>query len=336
MRMHSDLKVKFHFAQEKGLSMVAWRMPYEEALNMLEPAEETLWQGESSESPAFVFAPFSADLPAFCIGQVGTVNQEISAPRLPKSYDGEHYKDLVKRAVSGIQEGSFHKIVAARAIEIIDPNFNALDHFYRLIDAHPNAFCYAWYSPSTGLWLGASPELLMDRTGAKIRTMALAGTRSENQGEFGSKEIEEQDLVLNYLEDTLRPFVTSLEIDKKTNAQSGHLTHLKNEISGHLKTTIESIYPLIQALHPTPAVAGLPKEKAIDFIAKEEGFSRSYYTGYLGIHSITNSRLFVNLRCMQVLGDRHYVYVGAGLTGKSDPEAEWLETEEKARIVRLD
>jgi len=333
--MHSDLKDKFTHALEMGLSMVVWRLPNDTTLSEMGPAKEMHWQGEASENSSFIFAPFSNEMPAFCIGTAGREYHIQSDPEHPTSFDSVHYKDLVKRAITNIQQGAFDKIVAARVIEERNPDFDITHHFSLLMDAHPNAFCYLWYSPSTGFWMGVSPELLVDRKGAKIRTVALAGTRSGSQGDFGSKEIEEQDLVVNFLEETLSHFAITTETAKKTKAQSGHLTHLKNEINGRLKSDSESIYPLIQALHPTPAVAGLPKEKAIDFIAKEEGFSRSYYSGYLGLHSKTDSCLYVNLRCMQVLGQHQYIYVGAGLTGKSDPEAEWLETEEKARIVRL-
>lgn len=333
--MHSDLKDKFLFAQTQGLSMVAWRMPDEIDLHHFEPCQEHNWQGESEEKTGFIFAPFSDESPAFCIGISGNVASNHQAPKAPKTYDALHYKTIVGNAVAEIQTGVLDKVVAARAIEIKDAQFDAFTHFLELMDAHPNAFCYLWFSPSTGVWMGASPELLLERKGGRIRTMALAGTRANDQDDFGSKELEEQDLVLNYLKETLNPYINGLEITQKTKVNSGHLTHLKNELNGELTDRMESIYPLIKALHPTPAIAGLPKAMAIDFIKRQEGFSRSYYSGYLGLHSNRESSLFVNLRCMQVLGQKQYIYVGAGLTHQSNPEAEWLETEEKARIVRL-
>ncbi len=333
--MHSDLKDKFHHAQEAGLCMVAWRLPNEKKVNYIEPTQEKLWQGEESESPFFVFAPFSDESPAFCTYLDAQNYVYVGAPKSPATSNKLGYMTLVAKSVEAIQSGKYNKLVAARVIEEDLPNFDPFDHFSVLMERHENAFCYIWYSPSTGMWMGASPELLLARNNEQIQTMALAGTRSAGQGDFGDKELEEQDIVLQYLEKTLKPYSKSLNITNKTKANSGHLTHLKNEISAELRDPTQNIFPIIRALHPTPAVAGLPKKEAMDFLVKEEGFSRSYYAGYLGLHAKNASHLFVNLRCMQVLGEKQYIYVGAGLTAQSNPELEWLETEEKARVVRL-
>jgi len=333
--MHSDLKSKLSIAQEEGLSYVAWRLPNEGVLNQMGPSKECVWMGEEGESEAFVFAPFSSKHPAYCLGSFDAQNSEIQTLEIPIVQDSEHYQELVKKAVAEIQSGKLDKVVGARVIEEETQDFDPIAHFIALMKIHTNAFCYLWYSPSTGLWMGASPEILLERKGSQLRTMALAGTRADILDDFGIKELEEQDLVLHYLEETLRPFVTHLEVAEKTKAHSGHLVHLKNEVKGYLKEELSSIYPLIKALHPTPAIAGLPKKEALEFIAQEEDFDRSYYSGFLGMHSSSESQLFVNLRCMQVIANKQYLYVGAGLTAMSEPEAEWLETQEKARVVRL-
>ncbi len=87
-------------------------------------------------------------------------------------------------------------------------------------------------------------------------------------------------------------------------------------------------------MHPTPAVAGYPKQKAIDFILENENYNREFYTGYFGfINKDKSSKLFVNLRCMQIEKKKLSVYVGGGITKDSNPLNEWQETEDKSKTL---
>ena len=95
-----------------------------------------------------------------------------------------------------------------------------------------------------------------------------------------------------------------------------------------------SLIDVMAALHPTPAVVGYPKAKALEFIRENEGYDRSLYAGFVGvIDPNETSHLFVNLRCIQLFRDRIRVYVGGGINAQSDPESEWLETEKKKEAV---
>ena len=92
---------------------------------------------------------------------------------------------------------------------------------------------------------------------------------------------------------------------------------------------------LINSLHPTPAICGIPKSVATDFILKYEGYNRAYYSGYLGELNMNDStNLFVNLRCMQIENNMAAIYVGGGITNESIPENEWLETVSKSEIMK--
>lgn len=258
-----------------------------------------------------------------------------SIPSPPVHTEKKHFLTWVAKAIDAIKAGRFQKIVAARVLAIANPPADPLSHFWALCEKYPDAFCYLWYSPSSGTWLGASPELLLERKEDKMRTMALAGTRTGFGEPFGPKEEEEQGLVLKYLEQVLTPWVNKVKVVKQTRVRSGHLQHLKNEVQGILKNEQADLGVLIGQIHPTPAVAGLPKEAAMEFIKREEGMDRSYYSGYLGTVSNRHCQLFVNLRCMQIFPDTCFVYAGAGLTAASDPEKEWMETEEKTKVVLL-
>ena len=90
---------------------------------------------------------------------------------------------------------------------------------------------------------------------------------------------------------------------------------------------------LIKLLHPTPAVAGLPKQLSIQWLKDNEGYNRSYYAGYLGIYSKKSLNLFVNLRCMQWKSFEQLLYVGCGIINGSNPEKEYLETLAKAQTM---
>ena len=91
----------------------------------------------------------------------------------------------------------------------------------------------------------------------------------------------------------------------------------------------------INKLQPTPAVCGLPKDRALDLIMKTEQHNREYYAGFCGpINYLHKTDLFVNLRCMKILKGQFALFVGGGLTAKSEPEKEWAETELKSETLK--
>jgi isochorismate synthase len=117
--------------------------------------------------------------------------------------------------------------------------------------------------------------------------------------------------------------------------EAGSLVHLKTIISGEVHS-IENTKNIIQNLHPTPAVCGFPKEKALQFISENENYERKFYAGYLGLwnEEEASANLFVNLRCLEVEENKINIYVGCGITGESNPEKEFFETEHKSQIIK--
>ncbi|MGC1633197.1 MAG: chorismate-binding protein, partial [Gelidibacter sp.] len=138
--------------------------------------------------------------------------------------------------------------------------------------------------------------------------------------------------------------------------KAGNLLHLQTEISMYLKPEASALKPILEALHPTPAVCGFPKEKAKAYIIQNEGYPREFYSGFMGelhlketLKRNTNRRnvennaynvqksvssLYVNLRCMQIKNQNIYIYVGGGITKDSNAEAEWQETVHKSQIIK--
>jgi isochorismate synthase len=113
---------------------------------------------------------------------------------------------------------------------------------------------------------------------------------------------------------------------------AGNLMHLKSEFTVDMKATnfpqIGTV--MLELLHPTSAVCGMPLENALEFLSRYETHDRAFYAGYLGPVNVSNNiELFVNLRCMQINGSNGILYAGAGVTIDSDPAKEWDETEMK-------
>ena len=247
--------------------------------------------------------------------------------------------ELVKKAVHEIQEGKALKIVVSRKEEVQNIALDAASIFLRLTSVYPNAFSYIWYHPEIGLWTGASPETLVQVNGTSFRTMALAVTQRDKGSQeviWGEKEKEEQGLVTDLIRKELGPMLD--KVGKPYTQRAGHLLHLRTDIDGKM-TGNQDLAELIQRLHPTAAICGLPRKEALRFIQNKEGYSRDYYTGFMGELNAPEqgvSNLFVNLRCMQLFPDQQkaWIYVGGGITASSDPEREWQETQAKSETMK--
>ena len=245
------------------------------------------------------------------------------------------FESLVSKAVSHIQQDDFEKVVLSREEVFPVPSVALATLITRLFSLYPSAFCYAWFHPETGLWLGASPEQLVKIQVQTIHTIALAGTQkfTENPS-WGAKEQQEQQVVTDYLVAQLQPFCERLKLTGPYTQQAGSLLHLKTEIRAQLHTGF-SLQNLLQQLHPTPAVCGMPKAAALQFIGQEEDYDRQFYSGFLGeILGNNQVDLFVNLRCMKLANEQAHIYVGCGITSGSLPESEFAETVHKAQTMK--
>lgn len=250
------------------------------------------------------------------------------------------YRELVQKSIDSIINGQFDKVVPARTKSIkLSEEFKPIDLFLKLNESYPKAFISLVSLPNHGTWIGASPETLIEKSGNHFRTVALAGTQRFNPeksiGEtaWTQKEIEEQAMVSRFIVDCfkkirLREFK---EAGPKTQ-KAGNLLHLKTTFQVDTKATNfpELATIMLNLLHPTSAVAGMPKEPALDFLNKHEGLERGLFSGFLGPVNIDDqSNLFVNLRCMQLLEQEALLYAGAGVTADSSPDKEFHETEIK-------
>lgn len=264
------------------------------------------------------------------------------AQRTGKEVNGpKHYLALVALAIQEIKSERFLKAVPARQIEIpLHPEFDPLDTFLKLCASYENAFTSLVSIPEIGTWLGATPEVLLEVDAInRFKTVALAATqkrdltKSTGETAWTQKEIEEQAMVSRYIINCFKK-IRLREFEEKgpKTVIAGNLLHLKTDYTVDMDATN---FPqlgtvMLELLHPTSAVAGMPKEKVLAFLEKNEGFDRAFFSGHLGpVNVNSSSNIFVNLRCMQVFKDSAFLYAGAGITEDSIPEKELQETELK-------
>lgn len=254
---------------------------------------------------------------------------------LPTETSKEDYAAAFKKYQESFRSGNLQKGILSCVIRQEKPqNFDPIGFFMALCESYPNAFSYLLYHPEVGTWCGASPEVLLEGRGEQFSTVALAGTQPVNSSrkyEWGEKEREEQELVSEHIREVLKNVgAQKIEESNLKIMQAGDVVHLKTDFRFTYGKTIE---PLLDQLHPTPAVAGLPVYDSISLIKEVETHERGLYTGYIGILSENETRVFVNLRCMQVGKKELALHVGGGITAKSNLEAEWQETRLKAKTL---
>ena len=187
----------------------------------------------------------------------------------------------------------------------------------------------------------ATPEILLDGNGHNWRTIALAGTMKlegdqlNGEGEnmtWSTKNIQEQRIVATYITECLEQFTDNYVEEGPRTVRAANLVHLRSDFTFSLNDN-DHIGNLLQALHPTPAVCGLPKFETFRFIMNNEHTPRRYYSGFIGPMGTEETHLYVSLRCMNIDGDVCHLYAGGGLLKDSILEQEWNETEAKLQTM---
>ncbi|GAA4320724.1 chorismate-binding protein [Pontixanthobacter gangjinensis] len=367
-------KVKSQISENRAF--VAYRKPGEKAVKAFLQSDDKVYKVKDLSEKGFIFAPFKTEATSYIIPSEKSevIQFESSLEGMEKESnndfdnfdfeqleeDQKRHENLVQKGIDAIRAGDFKKVVLARSerVQVLDPD--AVRIFRKLLHKYPQAMVYVWFHPETGYWLGATPETLMKLDRNRFETMALAGTqvyKGTDDVEWGVKEIEEQGFVTDYILDMLEGVqgVEQVKTSGAYSARAGNLLHICTDISGRLKSQ-ENLKDLVNALHPTPAVCGLPKEKALQFIHENEIQPREFYSGYLGElnlkteHKRSSNRrnqenqqfvsisrqteLFVNLRCMKLKDGNARIFVGGGITKDSNAADEWMETVNKSQTMK--
>lgn len=252
---------------------------------------------------------------------------------IDRSTEKSEYISCVQNCINEISKRKgLSKVVFSRIIvkDFTTEDWSAV--LENLVESNPNAFVHIFYTPETGCWVGATPETLGEYSKGIFKTMALAGTRKAGIDYWTQKDIEEQEYVVKYIAEIIESFGLKYTVSEKFTANAGCVEHLCNEFTV-FESDFSKIEELVNRLHPTPALAGMPKRESIKCIEKFETHKREYYGGYIGPFSKDEFDYKVNLRCIRFDEKKIKLFAGGGLTSKSNAETEYLETESKSQTI---
>jgi len=336
---------------QKQIAFCIYRFPKEETLRLaiaqgiLTPKSKKLWIAPfintSKAEPVFLDVINTDEINNDFSNTLKLLPQKENTYEiiLPKETSKAEYFTSLDAFLDDIHSGKLDKAILSRVILQNKPeHFDVLACFEEIYTTYPDTFSHLSLLPNSEIWLGATPELLLNKEGNTIRTMTLAGTqarRDDSNYIWGKKELEEHTMTGLHIENNITKSKGEI-LSKNENPytiESGKVAHLRTDYI--FKTPIDfNLTAFIKTLHPTPAVGGLPVANGLQCIAAHEGYDRTYYCGIIGETDFdTTAKLFVNLRCMQIGENKIAIYVGGGITSASIPEDEWQETILKSKTM---
>lgn len=342
-----------------------FRLPYDDHYTLVEadgPATELESIAEIGRERGFVMAPFAAgdDTPVLfirpgkverlpvenistAVGDKATAagNSTTSADDLSgcmTTDDGrEDYARDFRAFHDELTAGRFGKIVLARRATVHTTEARRPEAlFMEACRLYPRMMVAMTVTQRAGTWLAATPEILLECCGRHYATMALAGTmRVDCQTEWSAKNREEQAIVADYIRKTLEPMVEAMDARGPYTVRAGQLVHLRTDFDFRPAPGVTT-GQLVAALHPTPAVCGIPPRETRRFIMARETAPRKYYSGFAGpVYIDGQTRLYVTLRCMEIKNNTTFeLYAGGGLLADSREDDEWRETENKMETMK--
>ncbi len=255
---------------------------------------------------------------------------------LTQSTDREEYLRQLATLISTLKATGGKTVVSAVICgSFAGPSEVTMDRLVQFLhDAPSDCYRCLFHTPRTGTWLIVSPETLADieLDGGRLRTMSLAGSRPAGTGgAWDRKNRDEQAMVTGFILDCLKTHGVS-EITTATGTRrASAVEHIITEIEGRTDDGYDC-FGLLDSLSPTPALCGLPRDVSLRRIAEIERHPRRMYGGYTAVIE-SGKRIYaaVTLRCAHIDSGSWCIYTGSGITGASDPEAEWSEISLKAR-----
>ncbi|EEM05503.1 MULTISPECIES: isochorismate synthase DhbC [Bacillus] len=270
------------------------------------------------------------------------------------------YMRGVEQGVAKIKSGDLKKIVLSRSLDLKSPEKVDIQKLLCDLAQHnKQGYTFAVDLPKSEeiencdaspkrshTLIGASPELLVSRSGMQIISNPLAGSRPRSKDPeedkrradellSSAKDLHEHAVVVEAVAAALRPYCRTLHVPEKPSLiNSEAMWHLSTEVKGELLDASVSALELALALHPTPAVCGTPTEKAREAINEIEPFDREFFTGMLGWSDLNgDGEWIVTIRCAEVEGNSLRLFAGAGIVAESKPEDELAETSAKFRTM---
>ncbi len=280
--------------------------------------------------------------------------------RINDSY--EDWKDIFNTIQNKISENEFIKVVVSRKVEFrTKEEFEFSSIFLNLYENNPNCFIFA-YDNTTEIFFGASPELLVEKKADKIKSFALAGTVKKEMNHVHEQGIEflkdeknsfEHQLVIESISNTMQELGNDIEVGNRHILELKNLLHIKTDICAtdkennlqekntaflnenqYAKINKYRILDWVNKLHPTPALGGSPKNKALEFIKQHEKFERRHYGAPFGLVDQNGDGIFiVGIRSAVLCNNSIYAYAGCGIVAKSDCNEEYEEIDTKLKTI---
>ncbi|MCY4537155.1 MAG: isochorismate synthase [Chloroflexi bacterium] len=265
-----------------------------------------------------------------------TQQSRLESVKYPMSFD--MWGAMICGATERIHAGELNKVVLARAAELrFEERVRMLPILSHLTGNYADCYRFLFEPRPRFAFYGASPELLASVRGKRIETMALAGSigrgsDGDDDSRLGRellrshKNRQEHRIVVDKIRDRLLPLTESLEIAPPGLLKLKNIQHLHSPIHGRLKRAT-GILALVKALHPTPALGGDPRERAMRLIRDLEPIPRGWYGAPVGwIDANLDGQFTVAIRSAVAQESRVWIYAGAGIVAESQPESEWEET----------
>lgn len=278
---------------------------------------------------------------------VGPTANQARQPTISYPMPYTTWAEMIQQAQSQFLTTPLEKVVLARVCELRQSALVDLDGALTFLQAtYPDCYTFLFEPQPHHAFFGATPELLAATQGKTLTTMGLAGSiqRGTTAAEDAAlaaellnstKDRHEHALVVAALRQRLEPLAEALTIpDAPVIYQLSNIQHLYTPVQAQLRQAI-GILPLVEALHPTPALGGAPRDLALAFISEAESVPRGWYAGPIGwIDQSLDGAFGVAIRSAVAQQKRVWLYAGAGIVAASEPEKEWAETGWKFRPIQ--
>ena len=255
---------------------------------------------------------------------------------------GADWMARVAASAQAVRAGILRKVVLARSVRVRGGPFDPIAALRRLSDGYPGCTLFA-VARGARCFLGATPERLVRVRGGEVSAMALAGTaprgRDEQEdrrlGELllaSSKDRIEHAAVVDLMREDLAGACTEVSADDGPGLlKVANVQHLCTPLTARIRPPV-TLLDLIARLHPTPAVGGVPRDKALEWIRRHEGLDRGWYAGPVGwVDRRGEGEFAVAIRSALLHGDEAVLFAGCGIVADSDPDQEYEESRLKLR-----
>lgn len=330
-------------------SYAVYRLPDSNTISCLDSGQVKILHSldEVGEYSGFLIAPFTTTprTPIILI-PAGQAHQEdipkaqipLTEPSCKEAEPDDTYRESFEKFHNAVSDGTFTKLVLSRTKEVkLTEGTSPKDVFLNLCRTYPHLMIILFHTPQTGTWIAATPEILFERKDGACHTVALAGTMTGdvNDSQWSDKCRAEQNVVEKYISEILeRQKVDIIRKEGPHTSRAGRLSHLKTDI--WFRADEGQTGTILSALHPTPAVCGIPAGQAQAFITAREVLDREYFSGFAGPVGMNGrTHLYVLLRCAHLSSDHRTatLYAGGGIMPQSDCISEFRETEHKMETI---